>query len=97
MIEPRHASSRRRLEHGSVPLLFSWNNFTLPTDSDSDTTTENEDPPMEVVPYQDHDYCSSPEPAVADLEKPLLEMSISSKFGLERFAASDEDIRFYTR
>ena len=105
MIEPRHASSRRRLKPGSVPLLFSWNNFTLPSDSDSDTI-EQEDPPMEVqLQYQDHDYCSSPVPStvdlalerIADLEKQLLEMSISSKFGLERFAASDDDIRFYTR
>ena len=55
--------------------------------------------------YQDHDYFSSPEPSavdlalerIAELEKQLSDMSISCKFGLERFAASDEDIRFYTR
>ena len=55
--------------------------------------------------YNDHDYCSRPEPAtvdfaldrIAELEKQVLEMSISNKFGLERFGASDDDIRFFTR
>ncbi|KAL7377622.1 hypothetical protein ABVT39_002327, partial [Epinephelus coioides] len=61
--------------------------------------------------YPDHDYYSASEPAALDLtldntedlcaeiqslRKQLEEMAISNKFGLERFAASDDDIRFYT-
>ncbi|CAM4708707.1 unnamed protein product [Leuciscus chuanchicus] len=61
------------------------------------------------VEYLDHDYCSSAEPAALDLsldrnedqiarlQKLIEEITISTKFCLERFAASDYDIRFYTR
>ncbi len=64
------------------------------------------------VELSDHDYCSSAEPAVLDLsldhtedlraeiarlQKQIEEISLSRKFCLERFAASDDDIRLYTR
>ncbi|KAK2892477.1 hypothetical protein Q8A67_012465 [Cirrhinus molitorella] len=64
------------------------------------------------VEYSDHDYCSTAEPAALDLSldhskdlcaeiamlrKQIEEITLSSKFCLERFAASDDDIRFYTR
>ncbi|KAK7910479.1 hypothetical protein WMY93_015163 [Mugilogobius chulae] len=66
---------------------------------------------MEVA-CPDHDYCNSAEPAaldlvlaensdlrskVAALQKQMEEMEIVSRFGLERFASSDDDIRLYTR
>lgn len=53
--------------------------------------------------------CSTAEPAAlnlsldhtedlrARLRKQIEEISLSSKFCLERFAATDDDIRFYTR
>ncbi|KAK7915507.1 hypothetical protein WMY93_011268 [Mugilogobius chulae] len=70
-----------------------------------------DDLPMDVA-CPEHDCCSSAEPAALDLalsenvelrselaalRRQMEEMSISSKFGLERFAGSDEDIRLYTR
>ncbi|KAJ8341932.1 hypothetical protein SKAU_G00342230 [Synaphobranchus kaupii] len=59
-----------------------------------------------------HDYCSVPEAAalhlalmkneelskeVEDLRHELEEIAVQNRFGLQRFAGSDEDIRFYTR
>lgn len=66
--------------------------------------------PMDVT--MDHDYYSVPEPSsldlacakieelsneVKELKKQLQELHVQRDFGLERFAGSDEDIRFYTR
>ncbi|XP_030610768.1 uncharacterized protein LOC115798161 [Archocentrus centrarchus] len=60
----------------------------------------------------DHDYCSVPEPSaldmsasaaedlckeVEDLRKEIQELRVQREFGLQRFAGSDTDIRFYTR
>ena len=59
-----------------------------------------------------HDYCSAPEPAaldlslgqneelkreIEDLREQLEQAKVNSRFGLQRFSGSDEDIRFYTR
>uniref|UniRef100_A0A8C6TV66 THAP-type domain-containing protein n=1 Tax=Neogobius melanostomus TaxID=47308 RepID=A0A8C6TV66_9GOBI len=67
---------------------------------------------VDVTTRPDHDYCSSAEPGALDwalsvieelraenaaLRRQMEEMAISNKFGLERFAASDEDIMFYTK
>ncbi|RXN38368.1 hypothetical protein ROHU_001174 [Labeo rohita] len=72
---------------------------------------DDEEPVMEVDCH-DHDYCYTTEPAAVDLalgeteelrsklsklRREMEEMAISCKFGLERFASSDDDIRFYTR
>ncbi|PWA15679.1 hypothetical protein CCH79_00020897 [Gambusia affinis] len=69
------------------------------------------DPPLGFNP-PDHDYCSVPEPAHLDgavngnqelkeeinsLKKQVKELEIPSSFGLQRFAGSDDNIRFYTR
>lgn len=66
--------------------------------------------PMDVTMV--NDYCSIPEPSLLDLacakieelsneveelKKQLQELHVQRDFGLERFAGSDEDIRFYTR
>ncbi|XP_065108576.1 uncharacterized protein [Paramisgurnus dabryanus] len=60
----------------------------------------------------EHDYCSSPVPAAVDLsldrteelqkeverlKKQVEELSVHHSFCLGRFAASDDDIRFFTR
>ncbi|KAF3842487.1 hypothetical protein F7725_024438 [Dissostichus mawsoni] len=60
----------------------------------------------------DHDYCSTPEAAsldmssqaaednsktVEDLQKQLQELRVQREFCLQRFAGSDDNIRFYTR
>ena len=62
--------------------------------------------------FNDQDYCSVPEPAAMDmsasaneivsneveeLRKELQELRLLLKFGLQRFAGSDADIRIYTR
>ena len=59
-----------------------------------------------------HDYSTSPEPAlvdmvleenqrlreeVAQLRQQMEEMTLQQRFGLQRFAGSDKDIRFFTR
>ncbi|CAB1338569.1 unnamed protein product [Coregonus sp. 'balchen'] len=61
------------------------------------------DPSVELDCPPDHDYCNSTEPAALDiveiarLRNQIEEITISSKFCLERFAGSDDDISFLTR
>ncbi len=72
----------------------------------------NEDPVPVDLQHQEHDYCSFPVPAAVDLSldqtddlrkeveqlrKQVEELSVRQRFCLGRFAASDDDIRFYTR
>ncbi len=120
LIEPPTPAGRRHLKNGAVPVLFQWNNFTLPAPQTGvwerverpNTDTLHTDDPSMDVDCSDHDYCSTAEPAALDLSldhtedlraeiarlrKLIEEISLSSKFCLERFAASDDDIRFYTR
>ncbi|KAK7895700.1 hypothetical protein WMY93_021025 [Mugilogobius chulae] len=113
---------RRHLRKGVVPVLFQWNNYSLPAPRPGVwerrerpepplANDAEDDLPMDVA-CPEHYYCSSAEPAALDLalsenvelrselaalRRQMEEMSISSKFGLERFAGSDEDIRLYTR
>lgn len=64
------------------------------------------------VSMKHHDYCVPPEPSALDmsiserekleeeiqkLKKQMEDMAMEQRFGLQRFAGSDEDIRFYTR
>uniref|UniRef100_A0A3Q3CGS5 THAP domain-containing protein 1 n=1 Tax=Haplochromis burtoni TaxID=8153 RepID=A0A3Q3CGS5_HAPBU len=84
LIEPTTLDGRRRLIKGAVPTLFEWNG---------------------------HDYCSVPEPSALDisasaaedlsedvetLRKEIQELRVQREFGLQRFAGSNSDIRFYT-
>ncbi|ROJ46205.1 hypothetical protein DPX16_10930 [Anabarilius grahami] len=88
------------------PRLSVWERRDRPPLPDSDME-ENE---MEID--RGHDYCSVPEPAaldlslceneelkseIEDLRKQLEQAKVNSRFGLQRFVGSDEDIRFYTR
>lgn len=75
LIEPQTAVGRRRLKNGAVPVLFHWNNFSLPAprtgvwervERPNTDTLHTEAPSMDVE-YLDHDYCSSAEPAALDL------------------------------
>lgn len=65
-----------------------------------------------AVVHHDHDYCSTTGPAAPDpalkhtkdlrteivrLKKQIQDVTLWNTFGLERFAGSDDDIRFYTR
>lgn len=113
LIQPLNPIGRRRLKHGAVPVLFEWNGFTSPApqprvdERPNPDTPENKDSPV-VIDHQDHDYCSAAEPAALNhtedlpakrtsFQTQMEQMAINNKFGLERFAASDDNIRFYTR
>ncbi|CAM4662252.1 unnamed protein product [Leuciscus chuanchicus] len=76
-----------------------------------DTQVDEVPVPMDAH-YLEHDYCSVPEPATVDnaldqtedlhkkverLMRQVEDLSVSQRFCLGRFAASDDDIRFYTR
>ncbi|CAM4620187.1 unnamed protein product [Leuciscus chuanchicus] len=109
---------RRHLREGAVPVLFAWNDYSLPAASvwerrprPEDEGTEKENMDVELL-LQCHDYDAKPEPSALDiayekietqqllieeLQKRLEEVTLKQSFGLERFSASDDDIRFYTR
>lgn len=82
--------------------------MTLPTSraEDDGDAGEKADIPM------DHDYASASDPAVVDLalddnmslrdeilklREHVEKLTMNQRFGIHRFAASDKDIRFFTR
>ncbi|KAK7930417.1 hypothetical protein WMY93_006812 [Mugilogobius chulae] len=75
LIEPSAPSGRRRLKKGAVPVLFEWNNYSLPATRPSvwdrrerpPTPDAPEEEPVMDIDLADHDYCSSAEPAALDL------------------------------
>ena len=92
------------------PRLSIWERRERPLTPDPDSDV---DEVMDFdVERTGHDYCSVPEAAavdmvlhenselksqVEDLRKQLAQSKIIHRFGLQRFAGSDDDIRFYTR
>lgn len=71
-----------------------------------------EEPPEDAVRASDHDYVSLPDPGVVDhaleenkflreevdrLREEMASMAFRQRFGIHRFAHSDQDIRFFTR
>ncbi|KAK7144577.1 hypothetical protein R3I94_010866 [Phoxinus phoxinus] len=122
IIQPKTPEGKRQLKKGAVPVLFQWNDYSIPSPRLSVWDRVNKLQPelasvedgqhMDCTPAADHDYSSVPEPAFMDsaidentklkeenysLKKEIQELKISCKFGLQRFAHSDDDIRFYTR
>ncbi|XP_049437202.1 uncharacterized protein LOC125891759 [Epinephelus fuscoguttatus] len=103
---------RRRLKERAVPVLFAWNDYSLErTQQPEGELIEEEEMDVGLL-LQCHDYDAKPEPSVLDtacekieaqqllieeLQKTLAEVTLKQSFGLERFSASDDDIRFYTR
>lgn len=88
-----------------------WERRERPLTPDPDSNIDQEDMDFDVE-RTGHDYCSVPEAAavdmvlheneelkreIEDLRKQLEQTKIIHRFGLKRFAGSDEDIRFYTR
>uniref|UniRef100_A0A3Q3SZ89 THAP-type domain-containing protein n=1 Tax=Mastacembelus armatus TaxID=205130 RepID=A0A3Q3SZ89_9TELE len=88
------------------PRLSVWDRVSTPEPSAGDEQL------MDCTPAADHDYSSVPEPAFLDtavdkhmqleekidaLMKEIQELKLLSTFGIERFAQSDVNIRFYTR
>lgn len=93
------------------PRLSVWERRERPLTPDPDSNIDQEDMDFDVE-RTGHDYCSVPEAAavdmvlheneelkreIEDLRKQLEQTKIIHRFGLKRFAGSDEDIRFYTR
>ncbi|XP_034061864.1 uncharacterized protein LOC117539709 [Gymnodraco acuticeps] len=89
-----------------TPRASVWERRERPTEPVSREEQE------EHIDVRDHDYCSTPEPAsldmssqatednsktVEDLQKQLQELRVQREFCLQRFAGSDDNIRFYTR
>ncbi|KAJ8368735.1 hypothetical protein SKAU_G00087630 [Synaphobranchus kaupii] len=77
------------------PKTETSQNKAPPMDVDHNYCCTNVTEPAALALCLDHNEDLRAE--VARLQKQVEEMSISNKFGLERFAASDDDIRFYTR
>lgn len=78
---------------------------------EKDTQVDEAPVPMDTQ-HLEHDYCTVPGPVavnnsldkteelrkeLARLKRQLEELSVNSRFCLGRFAASDDDIKFYTR
>ncbi|KAK7901797.1 hypothetical protein WMY93_018566 [Mugilogobius chulae] len=89
----------------SLHRLFSWNSYSLPQ---SLSVWAQQDSPQteKKSPASDHDYCVTSnigmevELQLQDEAKKLQEetkLPLESSFFLERFAGSDDDIRFLTR
>ncbi|XP_026114965.1 uncharacterized protein LOC113093359 [Carassius auratus] len=93
------------------PRLSVWERRERPLTPDPDSDAEQEDMDFDVE-STGHDYCSVPEAAavdmvlheneelkreIEDVRKQLEQTKMMHRFGLSRFAGSDEDIRFYTR
>ncbi|XP_056337352.1 uncharacterized protein si:dkey-60a16.1 [Danio aesculapii] len=113
LIEPLNLGGRRRLEKEAIPVLFHWNNFTVPAEQPGvlkgikTDQLHDDDPSMDAIAdHYHHDYIHTSAARdhtedllveIASLQKQIEEISLSSRFCLERFAASDDDIRFYTR
>lgn len=80
LIEPSNPDGRRRLKTGTVPALFEWNNFSVPSPGTGDLQgTEKRDtdtPQRQDRQYPDHDYCpcseakpSSPVSVTMDMDE----------------------------
>ncbi|KAK0140067.1 hypothetical protein N1851_023030 [Merluccius polli] len=103
------------VKEGAVPVLFAWNDYSLPAGRPSvwertqrpDESTEEEEMDVDLL-LQCHDYDAKPEPSALDiacekieaqqrvieeLQKRVAEVTLKQSFGLERFLASDDDIR----
>ncbi|XP_056092311.1 uncharacterized protein LOC130071488 [Rhinichthys klamathensis goyatoka] len=105
VIEPSTSKGRRLLRKGAAPTLFQWNEYSVAEPRRSGVWQRRDT-------HLEHDYCSVPEPAAVDnaldqsedlhkkveqLMRQVEELSVGQRFSLGRFAASDDDIRFYTR
>ncbi|XP_073702352.1 uncharacterized protein [Garra rufa] len=93
------------------PRLSVWERRERPLTPDPGSDVDQDDMDFDVE-RTGHDYCSVPEAAavdmflhenqelkreIEDLRKQLEQTKTIHRFGLKRFAGSDEDIRFYTR
>uniref|UniRef100_A0A669BDV5 THAP domain-containing protein 1 n=1 Tax=Oreochromis niloticus TaxID=8128 RepID=A0A669BDV5_ORENI len=86
LIEPTTLDGRRRLIKGAVPTLFEWNGYKV-------------EPPRLPEPSALDISASAAEDLSKDVEtlrKEIQELRVQREFGLQRFAGSDTDIRFYT-
>lgn len=101
-IEALNTAGRRILKKGAVPTLFQWNNYSVLKDEVS-TSVDNDSVHM-TLQQLEHNYCIVSKPVAADLalkqtQAPckVEELPVYERLCLARFAASDDDIRHYTR
>uniref|UniRef100_A0A3Q2D818 THAP domain-containing protein 1 n=1 Tax=Cyprinodon variegatus TaxID=28743 RepID=A0A3Q2D818_CYPVA len=118
---------KRCLKKGAFPVLFEWNNYSLPVPRPSvwerRPREEETKSPAAAAPTVDclemvfvapeHDYCVSPasgvmihelvmqnkalQKQVQMLQFEVQWLQLRTRFCLERFKCSDDDIRHYTR
>ncbi|XP_008289293.1 uncharacterized protein LOC103364065 [Stegastes partitus] len=86
--EPGPEGERRPLKPRAVPGLFDWTQYRVPRSVEADGAVED----LEAF-LTEHNYALVPDPEVVLRPK----QRIQQRFGLQRFAGSDEDIRFFTR
>uniref|UniRef100_A0AAZ1XRJ7 THAP domain-containing protein 1 n=1 Tax=Oreochromis aureus TaxID=47969 RepID=A0AAZ1XRJ7_OREAU len=96
LIEPTTLDGRRRLIKGAVPTLFEWNGYKVEPPRRS--VWERTERRPELVPPDDQEEHTAEDLSkdVETLRKEIQELRVQREFGLQRFAGSDTDIRFYT-
>ncbi|KAM4740444.1 uncharacterized protein FYW61_002183 [Anableps anableps] len=109
--DPTSERGRRRLKTGVVPVLFDWNHFSLPPPRPAvwdrrqrpSSEVEGEDfaPDRVLIVSREHDYASAAVGLMLEenhqLRQQVERLTLQQRFGIHRFAASDKDIRFFTR
>uniref|UniRef100_A0AAZ1X0D9 THAP-type domain-containing protein n=1 Tax=Oreochromis aureus TaxID=47969 RepID=A0AAZ1X0D9_OREAU len=101
LIEPTTLDGGRRLIKGAVPTLFEWNGFK--GEPPRRSVWERTEQCLELVPADDQEEHNISASVAEDLSKDvetlrkeIQELRVQREFGLQRFAGSDTDIRFYT-
>lgn len=111
--EPTSEKGRRLLKKGAIPTLFQWNNFSLPPvrasvwERRERPLPQEDDAPGQDGEVEDMEQDSGPDVSSAaevialreevGKLKEQIESLTMNRFGIHRFAASDKDIRFFTR
>ncbi|KAM4629489.1 uncharacterized protein ACJ7VT_001783 [Polymixia lowei] len=98
--------TQRRLKQHAVPSLFNWNDYGQ-TEPDEETSSETDRPAVYTL-TDDHSYCRVPgysDVSLAHMDhchpveenERLMHSARAARFGILRFADSDQAIRLYTR
>ncbi|XP_076834484.1 uncharacterized protein LOC143480597 isoform X1 [Brachyhypopomus gauderio] len=97
LIEPPKTNGRRTLRKGAVPVLFQWNNYSVPVSRPSvwqrrkrpSDEPLGEEEPVEENHLFEHDYCAVPDPAALDL---ALQQTDELREEVERLRSQIEDL-----
>ncbi|XP_022055113.2 uncharacterized protein LOC110954744 [Acanthochromis polyacanthus] len=83
----------RQLKPGAVPVLFEWNQYSVPGGVAVDGPVDGPAEEPEAF-LTEHNYALASE---TELKERIGRLTGGQRFGLQRFAGSDEDLRFFTR